>query len=305
MNINLSLFTTRIIQNISISKTYSSKSTADQASGAIDISSRELSGQEELEIRISGGVNSNVAQNGVWDNFRVSQNLKNTTLGFYRPKGTLQGNISQQGWNTERQQMPMDHSYSLAGGKRFSEKFAVFITANHSQSYGYKQGIFRQYRSNFIDDTITDATTYRKSIVNTGLLDLIYNINNKNKIKSTTFFVNQLNEEVFEGGRNGEASIFEETAPSEGLFQFIRDQNTKQTQLLVTQLLGTHHLSDKNTLDWAGGYNILNADEPNRIRNEVNFDPEGTFVQLGRNGGFQQRKSSQLIEDTTSCSRGN
>src|SRR5690606_36240697 len=104
-NIDLSLFTTRIIQNVSISKTYSSKYTADQASSAIDISSRELSGQEELELRISGGVNTNVAQNGVWDNFRVSPNLRNTTLGFYKGKGTLQGNITQQGWNTERQKM--------------------------------------------------------------------------------------------------------------------------------------------------------------------------------------------------------
>ncbi|HUH47123.1 MAG TPA: TonB-dependent receptor [Arenibacter sp.] len=296
-NIDLSLFTTGIVQNVSIGKTYSSKSTADQASGAIDISSRELSGNKELEIKISGGVNTNVARSGVWDNFRVSPNLKNATMGFYRPKGNLQENITQQGWNTERQQMPMDHSYSLVAGKRFTEKFAAFLTANHSRSHTFRQGVFRQYRSNFIDDTITDATTYRKSIVNTGLLDLIYNIDTKNKIKSTTFFVNQLNDVVFEGGRNGEASIFEETAPSEGLFQFIRDQNIKQTRLLVTQLLGTHQLSDKNTLDWAGGYNILNADEPNRIRNEVNFDPEGSFVQLGRNGGFQQRKSSQLIED--------
>ncbi len=296
-NIDLSLFPTRVIQNVSISKTYAVESSADQSSGVIDITSRELSGTEELAVAASGGINTNVAKGGVWDNFRVSQNLRNTSFGFYTKNQSVLQSITGQGWNTDRQEAPMDYSYSVSAGKRFNDKLAVFLTGSHSQSYGYKQGLFRQFRSNFIDDTITDATTFKKNIVNTALLDVTYHINDKNKVKLSTFFVNKLNEEVFEGGRNGEATIFEETAPSEGLFQFIRDQNTKQTRLLITQLLGTHQIAAKNTLEWAGGFNLLNADEPNRIRNEVNFDPDGTFVQLGRNGGFQQRKSSQLIED--------
>ncbi|MGY8914519.1 MAG: carboxypeptidase-like regulatory domain-containing protein, partial [Flavobacteriales bacterium] len=296
-NIDLSLFPTRVIQNVSISKTYAVESSADQSSGVIDITSRELSGSEELSAGVSSGVNTNVAKGGVWDNFRVSQNLRNTTYGFYSKNLTTLQSITQQGWNTDKQEAPMDYSYPISAGKRFNEKLAVFITGSHSQSYGYREGLFRQFRSNFIDDTITDATTFKKNIINTALLDVTYNINDKNKVKSSTFFVNKINEEVFEGGRNGEATIFEETAPSEGLFQFIRDQNTKQTRLLITQLLGTHHLADKNTLEWAGGFNLLHADEPNRIRNEVNFDPNGSFVQLGRTGGFQQRKSSQMIKD--------
>ena len=57
--------------------------------------------------------------------------------------------------------------------------------------------------------------------MNTALLDLTFLANEKSKIKSSTFFVNKLTEEVFEGGRNGEATIFEETAPSEGLLIFM------------------------------------------------------------------------------------
>ena len=185
----------------------------------------------------------------------------------------------------------------VMAGKRIKEKLAVFLTASQSQSYEYGEGLFRQFRSNFIDDTLTDATTYSKKVTTSGLLDLKYLINEKHKVKSSTFFVNKLTEQVFEGGRNGEGTIFEETDPAEGLFQFIRDQNIKQTQLLVTQLLGTHRLGEKNTLAWAGGYNRVKADEPNRIRNEVNFNPNSNFVQLGRTGGFQQRKSRQEITD--------
>ena len=300
-NIDLSLFPTRVIRNVSISKTYAAQSSADQSSGNINISSRELVGSRELRASLTTGINTNVAKSGVYDNFKISPNQSDVTFGFYNSNRSTQQQITQQGWNTRKQDNPMDYSFALTAGKRIKDKFSVFFTGSHSRSYEYQQGLFRQFRSNFVDDTITDATTYRNKTVNTALLDMSFFANDKNKIKSTTFFVNKLDESIFEGGRNGEATIFEETAPAEGLFQFIRDQNTKQTRLLVTQLLGTHDLGDKNTLKWAGGYNILNADEPNRIRNEVNWDPnevEPQFdVQLGRNGGFQQRKSSQKIED--------
>lgn len=296
-NINLSLFPTRVLQNVSISKTYGVDGSADQASGNINITSRELAGSSELAVGVSGGVNSNVAKSGVFDNFKISQNSKNTTFGFYDQSLTTQQLITNQGWNTLQQENPMDYSMSITAGKKIAEQLSVFFTASHSRSFEHREGLFRQFRSNFIDDTITDATTYQKKIVNSGLLDITYLANAKNKIKSSTFFVNKLDENVFEGGRNGEATIFEETSPSEGLFQFIRDQNTKQTRLLITQLIGRHQIGEKNTLQWAGGYNLLNADEPNRIRNEVNFDPDGTLVQLGRNGGFQQRKSNQKIKD--------
>ena len=66
--------------------------------------------------------------------------------------------------------------------------------------------------------------------------------------------------------------------------------------MFVNQALGTHNLSENNTLKWAVGYNFILAEEPNRIRNEVNIlNP--TTVQYANNSAFQQRKSSQKIED--------
>ncbi len=296
-NIDLSLFPTRVIQNVSISKTYSSKSSADQSSGTINITSRELKGSSEFSVSLSGGVNSNVVKSGVWDDFKVSPNQSDAVLGFYSTKATTKEQITQQGWNTRKQDNPVDHSLSLSVGKKFNEKLSTFLTVSHSQEYGYTQGVYRKFGDNSIKDSITDATTFDKKIINTGLLDITYFLNEKNKLKSSTFFVNKLSESVFEGGRNGKALRNDETSAADGLTQFIRDQNTKQTRLLTTQLLGTHHLTEKNTVEWAGSFNLLNAYEPNRIRNEVNIVPNGSFVQFGRVGGFQQRKSNQKIED--------
>ena len=296
-NIDLGLFPTRIIQNVSVSKTYATQNSADQSSGTINITSRELAGSSELSLGVRSGINTNVVKAEVYNNFKISPNSRNTDFGFYDQNLNTQQLITQQGWNTLQQENPVNYSFNFVAGKKIKEKFSALLTASHTRSYEYGKGLFRQFRSNFIDDTITDATNFNTKIVTSALMDLTYFVNEKHKLKSTTFFVNKLSDQVYEGGRNGEGTIFEETDPAEGLFQFIRDQNTKQTRLLVTQLLGSHRLNDKNTLKWAGGYNLVYADEPNRIRNEVNFDPNGSFVQLGRTGGFQQRKSAQYIED--------
>lgn len=296
-NIDLGLFPTRIIQNVSVSKTYAVASSADQASGTINIASRELSGSKELEVGVRVGGNTNVLQSGVRDNFRISPNSEDTSLGFYSQDADIRDQITQQGWNTLQQDNPIDYQLSLVGGTRIKEKLSVFFTGSQSRSYDYQQGLFREYDRGAIRDTLTDATTYNTQTNTSGLLDLSLSINSKNKIKSSTFFLNTLSDQVFEGGRNGEGAVFEETERPEGLSQFIRDQNLIQTRLLVTQFMGTHQLGRKNTLEWAGGYNQVNADEPNRIRNEINFDSDGTFIQLGRTGDFQQRKSRQEIED--------
>lgn len=295
-NVDLGLFPTRVIQNVSISKTYAAQSSADQASGNIDISSRELVGSDELSFGIQSGVNTNVAKSGVFDNFRSSVNSRNTDFGFYGQNLSTEELITRQGWNTIQRETPIDYAFNFVAGTKIKDKITVLLTGSHNTSHEYGQGLFRQFRSNFVDDTITDATNYNRNAVTSGLLDITYFANDKNKLKSTTFFVNKLSDQVYEGGRNGEGTIFEETDVNEA-FQFIRDQNTKQTRLLVTQLLGSHTLGEKNTLKWAGGYNLVNADEPNRIRNEVNIMNDDGRIQLGRTGGFQQRKSNQEIED--------
>lgn len=302
-NIDLELFSTRLIKNVSISKTVNPAFSADQASGNIDIASKELSGSELLQVRMRAGVNTNVMSNGVYDNFKASVNQNDVTLGFYQRDLNTFDAITQQGWDPIQQSTPINSSISLSAGKKFGEKLKVLLTAGQSSNYEYNEGEFKQFRSNFIDDTIPDAITWKKTVASSALLNTSYKIDDNNDIAFNTLFVNTLKETVFEGGRSGGAGIFEETDPEEGLSQFIRDQNLKKTLLSVTQLLGTHDISENNTLDWGLAYNYLSADEPNRIRNELNIDPDSDFVQLGRTGGFQQRKSIQLIEDVEYAGR--
>jgi outer membrane receptor protein involved in Fe transport len=301
-NIDLSLFPTRFIKSVSIQKTYNVSTSADQSSGSINIDSRELNESSVISFSLSTGVNSNVAKDGIFENFKVSPNYNDSQFGYLNFTDDLEGQITGQDWNTVQFDNPIDYSASMSLGKKFfNNKLALLLSGSNSRSHGFKSGVFRQFRSNFIDDTITDANTYETKFVNSALADITWYINEKHKIKSSNFVINKLTENVFEGGRDGLSTIFEESDPDDGLFQFIRDQNTKQTTVYVSQLSGLHRINDKNTIDWAVGYNLLYADEPNRIRNEINFDPNDVQpdfdVQLGFTGGFQQRKSAQLIDD--------
>ena len=315
-NINLNLFPTRVIQNVSVSKTYSALNSSDLSSGLVNIASRELQGDNLLQIGLSGGVNSNVTQDGVFDNFRVTPNYDDATLGFYSRPRDIREQILGQTWDTGQLETPVNYSASITAGKKFFDnKLAVLVSLSHGRSNNYRNGVFRRFRGNALEDSILDAIYYNTDITNSALADLTWYINESNKLKSTTFFINKYSETLFEGGRAGTSTRFEQDdLGNDSITQFLRDQNLKQTRLFVTQLAGTHKLSENNTLEWAAGYNRLNADEPNRIRNEINFnprepedlpagevfnpaDPGVEELQLGFIGGFQQRKSTQEIED--------
>ena len=295
-NINLNLFPTRLIESINVSKTTSPNISADQASGNIDINTKELSGRNLLAASLGTSINTNVMSSGVFNNFKVSPNYQDVSFGFYSQSIPTSQAITGQSWNPEVVNLPINKSYSISAGTRIGDKLSLLITAGQSEDFEYKEGAFKQYRSNYLDDVIPDATTWSKEVATSGLFHTRFRADDNNDLKFNTLLINKIEDEVFEGGRSGEAVIYEETDPQEGFSQFIRDQNLKKTLLSVTQISGEHKIGEKNEIDWAAGYNLLSADEPNRIRNEFNFNDE--IVQLGRTGGFQQRKSTQKIEDT-------
>ena len=297
-NIDLGLFTTRLIESIEVSKTTSPRLSADQSSGNINVTTKELSGRKLLSITAASAINTNVVSPGVFSNFKVSPNNKNITAGFYSKNSTTRNALTNESWTPRTISNPINTSFSVSAGAKIGEKVKVLATLGQSSNFEYREGVFREFRGNFIDDTIPDATRWRKTVATSGLVSGKYRANDGNTFEITSLFINKIQDEVFEGGRAGTATIFEETNEAEA-FQFIRDQNTKKTLASITQLLGKNNINENNTLSWALGYNYLRADEPNRIRNEVNFNfaEDPTLVQLGRNGGFQQRKSFQEIQD--------
>jgi outer membrane receptor protein involved in Fe transport len=297
-NINLNLFSTNIIKNVGISKTYSTSNYADQGSGNVDVNSKEYS-KKGYSISLSSGTNTNVT--GLSDDFRTTITNKDVTLGFHQKEFALQNLITLQGWDTETVATPINFNGSFSAANKFEifgKELAVFLTGSHSKTFDYQKGIFRAYRSNVLDREFTDVEQYASNSNTTGYVNVRLKLNNKNKIKYNTLFVNTGVDNLYEQGRNGVGYVFDQDPQETGAF--VRDQNFRQTTLFINQLLGEHKWSENNTLNWAGGYNFVLAEEPNRIRNEVNIldvttSPE---IQYAHVGDFQQRKSSQKIQDT-------
>ena len=314
-NINLDLFSTNIIKNIGISKTYSTGSYADQGSGNVDVSSKEYS-KKGYRISFSGGTNTNVLD--VSDTFRRTVISNDVSLGFHQKKYALQNLITFQGWDTEKVTTPVNYNASFSAARKFElfgKEVAVFLTGSHSKSFEYQEGVFRAFRSNVLDKAFPDITrpininngvqpkendveSFISKTNTTGYISIGIPLNDNNKIKYNTLFVNKSEDNLYEQGRKGFGYVFDQDPQEDGAF--VRDQNFRQTTLFINQLLGEHQWNENNILNWAGGYNFVLAEEPNRIRNEVNILDITTSptIQYAHVGDFQQRKSSQRIQDT-------
>jgi len=295
-NIDLDLFSTDVISNIGISKTYSVQNYADLTSGAVDITSKKFT--DKVTLGVSGGANTNVFSNDVFSNFRATQNINDQTLGYYSaPMGTLDA-INQQSWNTGKKSTPVNYGVSILGGKKvklFEKDLSVFATLSQSGSSEYRTGSFQGYRMNVLRNSYNDIEEFETEYNTTGLLNLVYDLNTNHSINFNSLFVHKTTDLLYESGRNGEGYQYDQDPQEEGAF--VRDQNLKQTTLFINQILGKHNFSEKNLLSWGVGYNIVNAEEPNRIRNQGNILDNGRFA-LAYVGDYQQRKSLQNIEDS-------
>ena len=320
-NIDLQLFPTSFISSVSISKTFSPDNSADQASGNIDVLTKNVSKRKDFGLSVSGGMNTNAMF--VTDNFKTTALDDDISFGIFNRQyetSNLADALTDQSWNTIALDNPVNYSVGFNAGGFLDEdgKFRISLSGSQSVNHEYREGLFRFYdrgltpslepftgeggSRDFVPDG--DNRYWNKTINTNGLLVGQYQIDDNNSLKFNAFAINKVAQELYEAGRSGNAIFFDELTPNgEEGNQFVRDQNIKNTFLTTAQLIGDHYWSANNELEWAIGYNRLAADEPNRIRNELNFrNVDGVPfderpIELGNTGGFQQRKSSQEILD--------
>ncbi|WP_439128710.1 TonB-dependent receptor, partial [Polaribacter sp.] len=249
-----------------------------------------------FSISVASGSNTNVMQQ--FGNFRRTIITNDVTMGFHQKQFAVQDLITRQGWDTKEQSAPINYSFSFSGGQKFEvfgKELSVFATASHSKRYNYQTGTFQLARANIIDQIFSDVEIFSSNVNTTAYANVGLKLNENHKIKLNSLFVAKSVDYLYEQGRNGLGFVFEQEPEEYGAF--VRDQNYKQTLMFVNQALGEHKLFENNSLNWGVGYNFILAEEPNRIRNEVSI-LNSTTVQYANNSAFQQRKSSQKIQDS-------
>lgn len=309
-NIDMSLFSSNVINNISISKTYNVSGYADQSSGIVNITTKKYA-KKSFNFSVNSGVNTEVA--GIDGNFRSTLIYNSVDFfGYHDQKFFLKDAIVYQGWDpVVRNNSKLNRGFSFSGAyklKVLGKELALFATASKSNTFEYQAGEFSSYRSNILDNAFphpnydpsaasNNSPSVEKFITNINTTAYIrgdLKLNDNHKIAYNTLFVVRGKDELYEQGRNGLGYVFDQQPQEEGAF--VRDQNYKQTILFVNQLMGEHKLSENNKLSWAGGYNFVRAKEPNRIRNEAIILDSST-VTYADVSNFSQRKSKQNIED--------
>ncbi|MEZ4801272.1 MAG: TonB-dependent receptor [Gelidibacter sp.] len=307
-NIDLDLFSSDVIENVSISKAYSTRFYGDFSAGNVDISSKDYKGNGFFDISIGTGFNTNAIDKDF---------VRSEGTGYFGYYGRYDHNpfaiILSHGIDPVDAETPININYGASFGKSFDFKngsrLSIFGTGSFENGFEYRKG-------SAVDYTLTEkkafedsAEEFEYSTTTTGMANVNYKINNDNSLKYNSLFINNSSDVVgyfgIDGlGRSRDAQLDTE----KGFYQM--NVQFDQTMMFVNQLEG-EHTSGKFDLDWAAGYNLVNSRQPDRKRISLeNYqlaldnDPNTNPV-FYSNVVFDNQRYFQNIQDEEFSSRAN
>ncbi len=298
-NIDLNLFSSDVIQNVSISKAYSSRFYGDFSAGNIDITSKEHKGNLAFNVSTGSGFNTNAIDK----NF-----VRSEGTGYFGYYGRYEHNpfaiILSHGIDPENVSSPININYGASIGNTFEfndeSRLSVFATASFENNYEYRFGKAVDF-STVEKKRFDAAEEYEYSTTTTAMANLNYKINNDNSLKFNSVFINSSSDEVGYYGIDGKGKNRDAILNTdEGFYQM--NVQFDQTRMFVNQLLGNHK-SGKYELDWGFGYNKVYANQPDRKRISLEnyhlaFDNDSnTNPSFYSNVDFDNQRYFQNIED--------
>ncbi len=290
-NLNLEIFSTDIVESVSIDKVYSSKLFGDFAGGNVDIISKDYKGKGFVKIDAGSKVNTNALAE---DNFYLQKGYN--SFGF--DNASIPANpLNSYGFNTLQleSQNPVAGSFGIAAGDNFevgSEgKLNVFATANYANEYSsITDGSVKSINgTGVIAKDFEDYTAMSYTSAFTGMANVGYKINANHKINFNSVFINAstLSKKEYTG-------YFVDGAEDNN--GFIRRNKYDKNSLWINQLLGDHKLTERSKLNWAVSYNTITGDQPDRNQNILNKYPQG-YVLLSQSAANNHRYFQKLEEN--------
>lgn len=298
-NISLDIFSTEILEYVSIDKVYNSKLFGDFAGGNVDIKTKDYSGKVFLKFDVGSKLNSNAMAEDAFllkkgeSSFGFSSaSIPNNPLNEYQ--------FNSLGYN---EKTPYGGSYGISGGKSFSigsSKLNLFATANHSNEFTSRNNGVAKGGING-DGTLINKDFENYSVIGfntntTAMSNIVLKINSGNKISYNSVFVNtsSLSKEQYYGyvadlANNGNGLI-------------IRNKYEKNT-LFINQLLGENKLSEQNKLNWGVSYNTIDGSMPDRTQNTLNKVDGGYLINSqsfpNNHRYFQKLKENEIAANAT------
>ena len=301
-NMDLGLFSSDVIQNVGVSKTYASNFYGDFAAGNVDITAKEYTGDFFLDTDLGTTINTN----SVGQDFVKSEGTG--YFGFYnRYRNDPFAVILSHGVDPVSSGTTTGLNGSISGGKSWDigeeSRLSVFATTSFGSNFEYRRG--QQANVTGVANTIfEDAEEFEFSRTTTAMANVVYRINGDHKIKFNSLFINDATDEVGRFGIDGNGFNRNSIADSDDFGFFTQNVQFEQDMIYVNQLTGNSHFNDKVKVDYGAGYNKVLARQPDRKRIALEqFDlsqdnDPATNPTLFRNVDFDNQRYFQNIEDS-------
>ena len=305
-NIELGIFSTDIVENIGISKTFNAKNYADFGGANINIDSKNFRGQPYLNLGLSVGGNSNTIGKSPF----YRQDGPNF-FGFYNPSEPTNPTATSNwgsSWDREQSNFKLNGGVKLVGGKSFEigeeGRLNTFVTISFDNNTLFREGLSRgkvgadgYTRQDFYKNA------YQYNTNTTAMGSFNYRINSDHKLAFTSLFLNSSsqNHDEYSGF---DIEFDNAVTDNDDGFGFIQRNTFEQTKLFVNQLSGAHDIFENHTLNWIVGLNQLKSNIPDRMQNTAgrDFRPNRTsdYVVISGSPIYNHRFYQTLTEDEIS-----
>lgn len=260
-NISLDIFSTDIVEYISIDKTYSSRNYGDFAGGNVDIISKKHSGKPFIDFSIGSAINTNAVQQ---DQFRLLSDR--SFFGFSSnelPKDPLK-TYSFSNRIATKNRAPYGFNFGINTGGTLNVgnegQLNLFATASFENGYKYKEGIARTAQAQGSYEKDLDFESFSYNTTTTGMFNADYVINPNHSIKYNFLFINDTSE------KNEEYTGFMRDKAEGNNKAFLMRQTYKENTLMTHQLLGENKLNEQFALNWGASFNQVTGDTPDRMQ---------------------------------------
>jgi TonB-dependent receptor len=305
-NMDLDLFSSDIIQNVSVSKAYSSYFYGDFAAGNVNILAKNYQGNGFLNVDLGVGINSQA----VGKDFVKSEGTGK--LGYYnRYDNNPFAVVLSHGVDPVSAGTPISLQGSVSGGKSFSvgsnSKISVFLMAAFENGFEYRDGQVVDFTT-VEKKRFPNTEEYEYSTTTSAMANVDYKINSDHQISFNSLYINSSTDEVgYYGTQGGGTNRDAILNTDEGFYQM--NVQFDQDMIFVNQLLGKHQIDDKFNVEWGIGYNKVFAHQPDRKRISIEqynyvFDNDpSTYSTFYNNIPFDNQRYFQNINDEELNSR--
>ncbi len=272
-NIDLGLFSTDIVEYISIDKIYTPEAYGDFAGANVNIVSKNFTSNRLFQIDIGASGNTNALNQRTFllpsdrNKFGYSSdNIPENPLGDFRFQNRL----------TSEKTVPVSGNIALKAGRSFnvgaSGKLSLFASAGFENGFHFREGINQSVSAQGAKLKSFEQQRFAYSTNTTGLFNAGYKIDNNHRLRYNFLLVNSssLVNDRYEG------FIRDIAEDDNGL---IKRGTYTQNRLFVHQLLGEHDLSERLGLKWGTSFNEISSDMPDRTQNTLRFNnTQGGYV---------------------------